>query len=119
MADISAPMAASLVRTLLTLVIAVSIGLLPVAGGAVFAGKTAAMSSSQSMDDCCHASPCEKAPVDDCASMAACTLKCFNYAPTGLQLPAYVPTLAVDVPLLEGAVSPSQIGSPPFRPPRH
>jgi hypothetical protein len=118
MADISAPMAASLFRTLLTLAVAVSIGLLPIAGGTVFAGKSAAMSSPQSMDDCCHASPCEKTPVDDCASMAACTLKCFNYAPTGLIVPTYLPTLTVDVPLLESVVSYSQIGSPPFRPPR-
>jgi len=112
------PMASSLLRTLLAIVIAVSIGLLPVAGGMVFAGKSVAMSASQSMDDCCPPTPCDKAPVDDCASMAACTLKCFSYAPAGLLVPVYLPTLAVDVPLLESAVSSSQIGTPPFRPPR-
>ena len=116
-------------RTILALLIALSVALLPAASIAAFKFKSqemTEMSASEPMDDCCPhaASPCDKA-MGDCASMAACTLNCLCYAggclcyAGGLSSQLLYPvTLADTLPLFESGVLHSQRGSPPFRPPR-
>lgn len=56
--------------------------------------------------------------MDGCGSMAACALKCFSYA-GGVSSPlGYSLTLAEVLPPRQSDAVRSQIGSPPFRPPR-
>ena len=122
----------ALARTILALLIAASVAVLPAAGAAAFKLKSqdaTEMSASEpmhdmsmhdaSMHDCCppEANPCDKA-MDTCASMATCALKCFSgvtFASSPLSFPL---TLASVMPLFESGDFHSQTGSPPFRPPR-
>lgn len=113
-------------RITLAMLIALSVAMLPAAGIAAFKPKSSAtdmqgmeMSASQPMHDCCpgEVSPGDKA-MDDCGSMAACALKCFSYA-GGVWSPlGYSLKLAELVPPCQSDAVHSQIGSPPFRPPR-
>jgi hypothetical protein len=113
-------------RTILAILIALSVAVLPAAGVAAFKPKPPGMdmqgmemSASQQMHDCCpgEASRSNKA-MDDCSSMAACALKCFSYA-RGVWSPlGYSLKLAELVPPWQSDAVHSQIGSPPFRPPR-
>src|SRR5262249_6104883 len=110
------------VRTILALLIALSVALLPAAGVAGFKFKSqemSDMSADEPMDDCCpHAADlCDKA-MNDCASMAACALHCLSFsggAPTALVYPLQLPDL---LPLQGDSVPRPRAGSPPFRPPR-
>ena len=122
----------TLVRTILALLIAMSVAILPAAGAAPFKLKSqdaTEMSASEPMydepmhdepmHDCCPpaANPCDRA-MDDCGTMATCALKCFSYS-TGASSPLSFPlTLASVMPLFESSDFHSQTGSPPFRPPR-
>ena len=108
-------------RTILALLIALSVASLPTASAAVFKLKPQAvteMSASEPMD-CCPpaADPCDKA-MTDCGSMAACMVNCLSYS-GGMSSPLVYPVaLAALMPLFESADLPSHTGSPPFRPPR-
>ena len=108
-------------RTILALLIALSVAWLPAAGAAAFKFKSqemVEMSASEPMD-CCPpaANPCDKS-MGDCASMAACIVNCLGFA-TGASSPfVYPTTLATLMPPFESGVLPSQMGNPPFRPPR-
>jgi len=111
----------AIVRTILATLIALSVAMLPAAGGAAFTLKAqdaAEMSATEPMHDCCppKANPCDKS-ADDCASMAACAMKCFGYSVTISPL-VYLPTHADTVSPFESRDFHSQSGSPPFRPPR-
>jgi hypothetical protein len=122
----------ALARTILALLIAASVAVLPAAGAAAFKLKSqdaTEMSAGKSMQDepmhdesmheCCppEANPCDKA-MDTCASMATCALKCFGYS-TGPSSPLSFPlTFASVMPVFESGDFHSQTGSPPFRPPR-
>src|ERR1043166_3869435 len=104
-------------RTILALLIAASVAMLPAAAGAglkVKSTETAEMSVSEPMDDCCP-HPCDKA-VDDCLSMAACA--CFGFATTSFSQLVYPSVLASMMPAFASGVFHSQTGHPPFRPPR-
>ncbi len=106
------------VRTIFALLIAVSVAMLPAAGTAKVKSQDAAeMSASEPMHDCCPpaANPCDK---DDCGSMAACASTCCVYASDIASPPVYPAMLADAMPLLSSGARPSQLGSPPFRPPR-
>jgi hypothetical protein len=121
-------------RTILAFLIALSVALLPATGTAGLKSKShdmTAMSAHDSMDDsmdgsmaepmddCCpHAIvPCDK-DGGQCSSMAACTINCLSFA-GGASSPFIHPvTLAALLPPFEGSVLFSQMGSPPFRPPR-
>jgi hypothetical protein len=113
------------VRTILTLLIAASVALLPIAAGAMVGANhsdAVIAASSAPMPDCCDhdAAPCDQPhkSMGDCASMAACALKCFNFTATivlGVSLPE---PIAASVPRLAGQRPDSQLGIPPFRPPR-
>jgi hypothetical protein len=124
-------------RTIFALVIALSVATLPAAGGiatiatAADAPMSEHMSSedtlsetvlsesmAQPMADCEHrAMPCHKG-MDDCQSMAACALKCFNFTATSFSVLSY-PTVPKDSePVLADSGFHPQTSSPPFRPPR-
>jgi hypothetical protein len=107
-------------RTILALLIALSVAMLPAAGGAgVKSLAPAGMSVMEDMPDCCpqKADPCEKA-MDDCAAMATCALKCFSFAGAASSIIVFPSTFAsMTIPFAANPFS-SQTGSPPFRPPR-
>jgi hypothetical protein len=108
----------SIGRTILALLIVLSVAMLPAVGGARIIVKSADMSAMADMDCCPHkANPCDKA-MDDCASMATCALKCFSFAGTSFSNIVF-PSSSAKLPA-SIAVNPfsSQTGSPPFRPPR-
>ena len=124
-------------RTILALLIALSVAMLPAAAGAGFrssaptdmsandmsasdmsASDMSAMDMSAMEGDCCphQANPCDKA--DDCRTMATCALKCFTFAGTAWSTITFPSSFAkLAVPIGGGPLS-SQTGSPPFRPPR-
>jgi len=109
----------SLVRTLAALLIALSVALLPASLGAGRALASAGSAMTMAMDDCCPTpdEPCDK-NVNDCAFMAACVLKSFNFAVqevAGTVLPLFQ-TLALA--LAASTDLPSHSGSPPLHPPR-
>ena len=109
-------------RIIWAALIALSVALLPAAGGAAFKLKPTDItetSGSEPEHDCCPpgSDPCDMA-VDGCGSMATCALKCFSFA-TGFGAPLTDPwMLSSRLPLLENDGLRSQTGSPPFRPPR-
>src|SRR6267142_1789836 len=101
-------------RTILALLITLSVALLPVASGAGLASKPAdaiEMSAMEDMDCCPHkANPCDR--MDGCASMATCALHCFTFAVSSAPLPFVSLTLANNMPALQGDNVPSQSGIP-------
>ena len=109
-------------RTILALVVAVAVAVLPTAGGAAFKLKSAdtvEMTASEPMHDCCpdQAAPCDKS-ARDCMSMAACAVHSFNFATVSFSS-LTLPSGHLDrVPLLASAALRSHAVGPPFRPPR-
>ena len=108
-------------HTIVTLLIALSVALLPAAASAgvsVKSPEAAGVSMTEDMPDCCphKVNPCEKA-MDDCAAMATCALKCFSFVGTSsiIVFPSAFAKMTASF-----AANPfsSQAGSPPFRPPR-
>ena len=109
-------------RTILALLVALSVAMLPAAGGAGVSVKSpepADMSMMEDMTDCCphKANPCEKA-MDDCAAMATCVLKCFSFAGTLSSIIVFPSAGAKMAAFFANNPFSSQTGSPPFRPPR-
>ena len=111
----------SIGRTIVALLIALSVAILPAAASAGMTVKSpdaAGIYLTEDMSDCCphKVSPCEKA-MDDCGAMAACALKCFSFLGTsaGIVFPSAFAKMTASF-----AANPfsSQAGSPPFRPPR-
>jgi hypothetical protein len=108
----------SICRTILALLIAVSVATLPIAGGAASIAQTDNMSMSEPMVDCDHpVMPCHKA-MDDCRSMAACALKCFNFSGTSFSILSFPVALNERMPAFADGPFRPQTSSPPFRPPR-
>jgi hypothetical protein len=109
----------NLVRTILVAFIALSVAMLPVAGGMARAAMSHDMSSAAGQEHCCpHGQPCEKR-ADDCGSMAGCALKCFNFSGTVTAL--YVIALTASALeqyalIVPGVPTPSD--NPPLPPPR-
>jgi hypothetical protein len=105
-----------LARIILAFVIALSVAMLPAAAGTGVAVKSAEMSDMPAMDhDCC---PPKADPCANCTSMAACALKCFGFSDTAYSIVAFPSIPASLDPPFESNSFRSQIGSPPFRPPR-
>jgi uncharacterized membrane protein len=108
-------------RTILALLIALAVALLPGAGGAgvnVKSSDPADMSMTEGTPDCCphKASPCEKA-MDDCGTLATCAVKCFSFVGTSSIIEFPSTFASMTIPFAANPFS-SQTGSPPFRPPR-
>jgi hypothetical protein len=105
-------------RTILALLIGLSVATLPVAGAVAAIAQPADMSMSESMDDCDRpVMPCHKA-MDDCQSMAACALKCFNFSGTSFSILSFPLVLTDRAPAFADGPFHPQTSSPPFRPPR-
>jgi hypothetical protein len=108
-------------RAIVTLLIALSVAILPAAAGAGASAKSpeaAGISMTEEMPDCCphKANPCENA-MDHCATMATCALKCFSFAGTSAVI-IFPSTFAKMTPSFTADPLSSQAVSPPFRPPR-
>jgi|SRR5262245_61914631 len=106
-------------RTILALVTALSVAVLPAVGGAVVDAKPydAEMIAAGSNDHCCPGDRCDKA-AHECGSMATCALHCFNFV-SGQSSPLVYPgSVRHVVPILESVGFCTQAASPPFRPPR-
>src|SRR5437868_7672501 len=103
-------------RTILALLIALSVAMLPAAGGAGLGLKStdmAEMSDMADMDCCPHkTNPCDQ--MDGCASMATCALKCFTFAGSPSLPFVYPLALADQMPLLQSSDFRPQTSSPPF-----
>ena len=107
-------------RTILALVIAVSVAVLPAAGHASVSVKSAEVADMAGMDDmpCCpHKTHSSDKAIDGCASMVGCILCAGFLGPASSDTfsPMVLTSLAISF-----ASNPfhSQTGSPPFRPPR-
>ena len=124
----------SIGRTILALLISLSVAMLPVAAGAGVNSKspdradmsvtedmsmTHDMSMTEDMHDCCPpmANPCDHA-MDDCGSMAGCVLKSFSFAGTSSSIIVFPAAFAKMIAPLEHDPFSSQTSTPPFRPPR-
>jgi hypothetical protein len=118
----------SIGRTILALLVSLSVAMLPAAAGAGVSAKsphqadmsmTEDMSMTGDMHDCCppKANPCDHA-MDDCGSMATCVLKCFSFAGTSSEIIVFPATSVKMIAPFERNPFSSQTGAPPFRPPR-
>jgi hypothetical protein len=111
----------SIGRTILALLIVLSVAMLPASLGAGISLNSTDMtdmSAMQDMDCCPHqANPCDKG-MTDCGSMAACALKCFSFSGGSFSTVVFPEILASVAPSFERRLFRSQISSPPFRPPR-
>ena len=111
----------SIGRTIVALLIALSVAMLPAAGSAAMSAKSpeaAGIYVTDDMSDCCphKANPCEKA-MDDCAAMATCALKCLSFLGTSAVI-VFPSAFAKMTASFAANPCSSQAGSPPFRPPR-
>ena len=115
-------------RTILALLVALSVAMLPAAAGAGVGSKsphqagmsmTEDMSIAEGMHDCCppKANPCGHA-MDDCGSMAGCVLKSFSFAGTSSSVIVFPATSVKVIAPSEHNPFSSQTSAPPFRPPR-
>jgi hypothetical protein len=112
----------SIGRTILALLIALSVAILPAAAAAGVSVKSlgaVGISMTDDMSDCCphKANPCGKA-MDECAAMATCALKCFSFAGTISATLIFPSTFVKLAASFAADRLSSQTGSPPFRPPR-
>jgi len=112
-----------LVRTIVSFAVALSVAFAPAAAGVqaharhVEAAVTA--SAPAEMLDCDHhRTKPGTIPADDCASLAACAVKCFNYAGTTLPDSAFPPRGPARRPIMVGTVLPLALADSLFRPPR-
>jgi hypothetical protein len=109
-------------RTIFAMLVGLSVATLPASLG--FAGAAPmAVSASQAMPDCehHHTAPSDKTQktADDSACMAACALHCFNFTATGFSGVVFSTTASAALKLVRTRSHVvSQMGNPPFRPPR-
>jgi len=116
------------VRTILALLIALSVAVLPVARGVAAVAKSTDMTHMMTMGDgdavamddmdCCphQANPGDK--MDKSACMAICALACFTLGGTAVSTVVFPSHQARLGPALNTNPLGSQTGRPPFRPPR-
>jgi hypothetical protein len=112
-------------RTIVAVLLALSVATPPATVGIAAGARTAAeMSVTKAMPDCDHrhhiapGNKTEKSAYD-CASLAGCSLKCFNF--TGVAFSGVIfssPASAALRPVRTSTNVSSQMNSPPFRPPR-
>jgi len=109
-------------RTIFAVVVAVSVAMLPIAGHAAPDLNAGDISVSQTPCDCCDArsSQCDmmQNAMLHCCATAACTGVCFGFPVSSFSNFYFSPISAKrSRPAPSDALS-SQMGSPPFRPPR-
>jgi hypothetical protein len=107
-------------RTILAVLVALSLAMLPLAGATAAPLKSTDHMASEVAHDCCHhGSPCDDHAnsAGDHAARGICAKCCSSlaavfFADVAAPLKAAVPAIHAGTPL------PSHIASPPFRPPR-
>jgi hypothetical protein len=116
-------------RTIFALLIALSVAVLPAAGGIAPVAKSSAMSDMGAMDhadmvamddmDCCpHPANSSDRAMDKSACMATCALKCFPFGGAALSTIVFPSHQARLIWALSTGPFGPQTSSPPFRPPR-
>jgi hypothetical protein len=111
-----------ILKTILVILIGVSVAVLPAAGGFA-ASAPPATAALVAMPDCDHhmRAPADKTQKSDnnCISMAGCVLHCFSFTGIAATAVAFVPVIGATLQPLRASdqLSP-QLGSLPFRPPR-
>jgi hypothetical protein len=116
-------------RAILVFLVALSVATLPANGGSVLAasmtpsgvesvasGPMVADALPEAAHDCCPGDHDRNAM--SCASMAACALSCFGFADTSFSKLPFPAMSANMMPVLASQTLGSQMGCPPFRPPR-
>lgn len=109
-----------LTRTILAVLIALSLAMLPLVGASAMGAKSADVMISDMAQDCCHhGGTCDDHAnsVDDHAALGLCA-KCCSSLPAIFFADFIAPLDMVVAPVLATAPPPSEIGTPPFRPPR-
>jgi hypothetical protein len=116
-----------IVRTILAVVLAVSVAVMPAAAGALAAAgatpdaSAATLHSAAMPDDCAHhhapGDPDSKS-TDHGAALAGCVVHCFTYAGTVVPGIALTPKASPLQPLFDTGRVAANIAAPPFRPPR-
>ena len=119
-------LAVSIARTVLAVLVAVSLAVVPAGARAVAPVMSHGEAQSETgwtadMPDCRHHAPAkdqDSRRMGDCAAMAACG-KCLNFAAAMFVAAlAPAPTAVRLQSIVAEQTAPSRIGSPPFRPPR-
>ena len=120
-------------RTIVVLIVALAVAVLPFVGGAMRVAKAmegpampAAMAAAdQPCEHAAHsrdhaAQPCDqdRHDADDCGSTAACAAKCFNFAGLTPCDISYAPAGTMPVATSAPAAFVSHTDPPPFPPPR-
>ena len=110
-------------RTILAIVVATSVVMLPATGGFAAGSKAMELTVSESVPDCAHdhdlPNNTTQKRTDGCDSMAGCALKCFTITEVSFSSVSFLP--AANTALVHIRTSDnisSRMGSPPFRPPR-
>jgi hypothetical protein len=127
--DAGARQAVDIVRTIVAVVIAIAVAVMPASAGGIAAGRMtqdassgAVHSATMSMDCMHHHAPGHRGSknADDPASFAACAAKCFNFAGVGAVAPAFAaaPTASRLRAVVVARRVTSNLAAPPFRPPR-
>ncbi|MGH6826517.1 hypothetical protein [Methyloceanibacter sp.] len=108
----------SIGRHILVTLIALSVALLPVAGGRALAMPHDASLTASQTDCCPGGKPCEK-KTDGCGSVAGCVLKCFNLTgAVAAQVAAVLMPPTLEKPDLVTQAFRSPAENPPLPPPR-
>jgi hypothetical protein len=110
-------------RTILAIVLGLSVALLPATAGFAASAATMDMSASAAMPDCDHdhGAPGDKTqkPAHGCADMATCALNCFNFTATACSDIIFAsPACAALKPVRTADKLPARTVGAPFRPPR-
>lgn len=109
-----------IVRTILALLLTLSVAFLPATGSVAAAGLSSDPAIFASMPDCDHCPPADHSSkaMDGCMSIAGCAVKCFNYVGATVSAPMFVSMERHLEASRTSQVTPSEIANPPFRPPR-
>jgi hypothetical protein len=124
----------NIARTILSLLVAFAVAMLPIAGNAALPEKSmdmsamsashvvsgsGDMSASEDMSDCCpHDSIPSDKSMNDCGCMATCVLSGFGFWTPSSSFALFLLPLSRFAPLPASTPFHSETGSPPFRPPR-
>ena len=108
------------VRTIFVLLVALSVAMLPVAGGIAAPGEIPSASElATSAHDCCdHDGMPADNVMKDCQAAAGCAAKCFSVCGMIVSSPLSHPQVTGAEPFFETKTFRPQAGIAPFRPPR-
>ena len=109
------------IRTILILVLSLSVAMLPARAGILMLNDGSVQSSdalalTSHGDD--HDGTLADQTMKDCQAAAGCASKCFSLYNDMSASPMTYPPVILAEPTLASRTLPCQIGDPPFRPPR-